>query len=73
MSFPNTHTPLQFRSKYGQPPNNVPDNTLVHNWSFHMVNTQDLYVENCSIHLGEQAGATNQASGSVAIGCHAGQ
>ena len=74
MSFYNTQNPSRFRAKYGQPPNNVPDCTLVQNWSFNMVNTNDLFVENCAIHLGEKAGSFKQSpSGTVAIGCYAGE
>lgn len=73
MSFYNTHTKRNFKLHYGQPPNGVPDDTLVHNWSFNSVATNDLTVDNCNIHLGTRSGAYRQATGSIAIGCYAGE
>ena len=73
MAFYQTKNRRNFKLHYGQPPNGLPEDTLVHNWSFNSVSTNDLYVDNCNIHLGSNAGATRQATGCIAIGCFAGQ
>jgi microcystin-dependent protein len=74
--FQRVQNPRKFKMQYGQPWNDVPEDTLVHNWSFNMVNTKDLYLESCRIHLGTNAGnrpIIDQAPNSIAIGCYSGE
>ena len=62
------------------PTNETAQDAMVHNWAFNSVYTKDLFVDNCTLHLGTNAGGpfpydTPQSSstGSIAIGCHAGE
>ena len=78
-------TPRLFRQRFGQPPNSVPEDTLVHNWEFNLVTTNDLQTRDENIHIGLHAGGTENYSktgsllnpqvrvGNIAIGSYAGE
>jgi microcystin-dependent protein len=65
-----------FRTHLSQQLLDTPQDLRVHNWVFNQVTTDELFVENCTIHIGTNAGGRpylTQATGSLSLGCHAGE